>query len=300
MPNVYVINALNARGGSYMNYHIGRLIHQHYGHTLINVPLVRPGDPVFDYDTPMHSVSREAMERKIEADDFLVCGPPAASEHMFGLRLPGKKIMYVQGFQTFRYLDCHFDSYACVGTVVRDFLDVTYGIKAPIIPPFIQLDALPSAPPWHERPKASAIVYMPRRIPEISHVYRWMDEHFGRHYPELQINQLHDTAILPQQEFLRRIGSVQYLINLSIAEGFGLVPLEAMAMGTIPIGLNGLSGRDYLRYGENSFCCDFKDIKQLIVPRNQPLPKPPASFFAPYSKEAFTKSWMQHLSKTLG
>jgi len=41
------------------------------------------------------------------------------------------------------------------------------------------------------------------------------------------------------------------LYPLSVAEGFGLVPLEAMAMGSVVVGFDGYGGREHLTPGAN-------------------------------------------------
>ncbi len=262
MPKVFVVNATAPRGGGYMAYHIGRLIHKHYGYEFVDVPTLNFGKAIFSYDVPMWRMSREEMEKTISENDVLVCNPSAASAHMFGLRLPGKKIMYVQGFRTFRYLDCNYDVYACVSSVVQNFLKVTYGVDAPIIPPFIELEQMPEVISWSDRPDHSALVYIKKDMPDDRHVYKWIKNQFAKYYPELQTNKLLFSSEVSHKEFLSLLGSVRYLINTSVAEGFGLVPLEAMGMGTIPVGLDGLSGRDYMQYGQNSVCLSFRQLQE--------------------------------------
>jgi glycosyltransferase involved in cell wall biosynthesis len=51
------------------------------------------------------------------------------------------------------------------------------------------------------------------------------------------------------------------LVSLSPAEGFGLVPLEAMAMGTTVIGFDAFGGREYMRPGKNCLVTSYPDIE---------------------------------------
>jgi glycosyltransferase involved in cell wall biosynthesis len=64
------------------------------------------------------------------------------------------------------------------------------------------------------------------------------------------------------------------LVSLSAAEGFGLVPLEAMAMGTTIIGFDGFGGREYMRPGRNCLVTSYPDIEgvaeRLVVALNAP------------------------------
>jgi glycosyltransferase involved in cell wall biosynthesis len=55
----------------------------------------------------------------------------------------------------------------------------------------------------------------------------------------------------PHRELMARIGQCRHLLTLSAAEGFGVVPLESVAMGTTVMGFDGLGGRDYMRPGIN-------------------------------------------------
>jgi hypothetical protein len=52
--------------------------------------------------------------------------------------------MYIQGFNTFAFLDRYFDLYASVSRFVARFVSTAYGIRTPVIPAFVELDRLPS------------------------------------------------------------------------------------------------------------------------------------------------------------
>jgi glycosyltransferase involved in cell wall biosynthesis len=47
------------------------------------------------------------------------------------------------------------------------------------------------------------------------------------------------------------------------AEAFGLMPLEAMAMGTTVVGFDGFGGRDYMRSEVNCAVTAYPDIERL-------------------------------------
>jgi glycosyltransferase involved in cell wall biosynthesis len=125
------------------------------------------------------------------------------------------------------------------------------------------LSRMPQATAWHERPPGSALVYM--KNPSKEHRVLMADTiaKLKRLAPHIDLSQVLEGRHLSHQEFLQRLGSVRYFINMSLAEGFGLVPLEAMAMGTMVTGVDGLAGRDYLRHGENCLISSIKNLRNL-------------------------------------
>lgn len=62
---------------------------------------------------------------------------------------------------------------------------------------------------------------------------------------------------------LRTISDYQYFLTLSPAEGFGLMPLEAMSVGTVVLGFDGYGGRDFMRSGENCAVVPYCEIEKL-------------------------------------
>lgn len=258
MPKVFVAGALLPTGGAYMAYHLGRILNRHFGYELFDVAIYKPESRIFRYDTPIRTVSIPQMEGMVTDEDLLVVNP-AFSQFLFGLRLPGRKIMYVQDFRTFLLLDCHFDLYVSVSKLVARYVEALYGIRSEVIPAFIQLGKMPPAKPWHERPPGSALVYMKNPSQE----HRVLLAELRNKLPGIDLSRVLEGRDLAHGEFLRALGEVRYLVNLSLAEGFGLVPLEAMAMGTLVTGVDGLGGRDYLRPGENCLTGTITDLKPL-------------------------------------
>ncbi len=262
MARVYIAGAMMPTGGAYMAYHLGRLLHLHFGYEPFDIAIYKVEKKLFRYDTHIPSISLHDIESLITDDDILIANP-FFSPFLFGLRLKGRKIMYVQDFRTFQSLDCHFDMYVSVSSLVQRALEAIYGIASPVIPAFIQLGRMPPVAPWHERPPGSALVY----VKNPSHEHRYLIGHLTH---ELQASGVHldlsnviEGRGMSHQDFLAALGSVRYFINMSLAEGFGLVPLEAMAMGTLVTGVDGLAGRDYMRHGENCLVGSVKDLRHL-------------------------------------
>ena len=101
------------------------------------------------------------------------------------------------------------------------------------------------------------------------------------------------------------MGHVRTLINLTLVEGFGLVPLEAMAMGTMVTGLDGLAGRDYMRSGDNCLVTSFDQLDTLPSIVHQALSddalaercvESARNTARQYSFAAFESAWLKTLS----
>lgn len=262
MKKVFVVGALLPTGGAYMAYHLGRLLHRHFGYQLFDVAVYKAENQLFRYDTPIRTVRAAQMEKMIGPDDLLVVNP-AFSGFLFGWRLPGRKIMYIQDFRTFLLLDCHCDLYVSVSDLVKNYVKALYAIDTPVIPAFIQLNKMPETKPWRERPRGSALVYMKNPSPEHRVLLHELTARVSAINPAIDLSRVLEGRNLTHGEFLHALGNVRYLVNLSLAEGFGLVPLEAMALGTMVTGVDGLGGRDYLKPGENCLTASITDLNPL-------------------------------------
>jgi hypothetical protein len=247
-----------------MCYHLGRILHLDFG---LEVAAVALGDErrengIFDYDVDLPAISVADMEQQIADQDILLANP-SFSNYFFGPRLPGRKLMYVQDFKTFGLLDRYFNHYVCVSSFVARFIRTTYGLRAPVIPAFIELDRLPTAPAWQDRAAGSVLIHLKgdatfRRVA----VARLRDA-VVRRASGVDLDNVLDQPALPHADFLARLGASRYLVSLSPAEGFGLVPLEAMAMGTTVIGFDAFGGREYMKPGKNCLVTAYPDIEGI-------------------------------------
>ncbi len=307
MPKVYIVGAKIQTGGAYMAYHIGLLLARHFGYEPVDAHIYDTGEKIFDYEMEFPTIGVSEMEKSITKDDVLVVNP-SFSQFLFGLRLPGKKVMYVQDFRTFLLLDCHFDLYISVSQLVSRYVHALYGITTPVIPAFIEPSNLPVTP-WHERPEGSALVYMKNPSREHKILLDVLRHRLSKTAPSIDLSQVIEGRGLSHTEFLRRLGSVRYLVNLSLAEGFGLVPLEAMAMGTMVTGIDGLAGRDYMRPGQNCMVGTIRDLRRVpeMVQRafeNETLAAACAeagqATAALYRYDAFKTAWLRELGQLLG
>jgi len=272
---VFVVGAYLPNGGTYMAYHLGRILHLDFGFKVIAVTLghERVEDGIFDYDVNFPTMNVADMEQQIADEDILLASP-SFSNYFFGPRLPGRKLMYIQGFNTFALLDRYFDHYVCVSGYVARFIRTTYGVVAPVIPAFIDLGRLPTAPAWQDRPEGSILIHVKGDLTFQNVALASLRDAVSRRASGIDLSRLLDTSPVPQADFIARLGACRYLVTLSAAEGFGLVPLEAMAMGTTIIGFDGFGGREYMRPGKNCLVTPYPDIEgvaeRLVAALNAP------------------------------
>ena len=304
---VYVVGAYLPNGGTLMAYHLGRILEEEFGFEAIAVGVgdETPDHGIHRYDLRMPIVALAQMEREITRDDVLIVNP-SFSSHQFGWRLPGFKISYVQGFSTYTLLDRRLDHYVSVSEFVSNFLRTVYDLDTRIIPPFVDFGNLPPPRPWAERPETVVMPYR-KGIPEIwEESYRHLRRILQERAPHITLAEPLGASALPQHDFMARLASVRYLLTLSAAEGFGLVPLEAMAMGTLVVGYDGFGGRHYMRPGDNCLVVPYPQIErvaELLIDavdnpsRSAALAQQGREASRSYSREAFRLSWIDEFSK---
>jgi glycosyltransferase involved in cell wall biosynthesis len=104
---------------------------------------------------------------------------------------------------------------------------------------------------------------------------------------------------------MRRLSGARYLLTLTLGEGFGLLPLEAMSLGVAVMGFDGFGGRAYMRPGSNSAVVSYPNVDDLIDSASRVLADPGfAQELAStgqadalkYSKAAFEAAWSSFLS----
>jgi hypothetical protein len=304
----FVVGAYLPNGGTRMAWHVGRILELDFGVpvTAVTVADETPDHGIHAYDLAMPRVSLTQMEQEIGADDILVANP-SYSSHTFGLRLPGFKLCYVQGFSTYDLLDLKFDHYVAVSDFVAEFLR-PFGVAARVIPAFVELDDLPAAPEWAQRPALTVLPYRKGLAHVWDASFTRLRERVAQRAPEIEFAEALASADVPHHELLARLGSARYLLSLSAAEGFGLVPLEAMAMGTLVCGYDGFGGRQYMRPGENCAVAPYPDVdlvaERLIAAVCDPqsgaqMAQRGRETAAHYSYAAFRRAWIDELRQAL-
>lgn len=79
------------------------------------------------------------------------------------------------------------------------------------------------------------------------------------------IGELRFTGRIPCEDIIRYLRESDVFVMISKAEIFGLVYLEAMALGAIPIGSRDEGIDGIIRDGENGFLCEAGNVEELIV-----------------------------------
>ncbi len=264
---------------------------------------------LFTYELRMPAVSSLELEGRITDDDLLIVNP-SLSHRCYGWRLPGFKICYVQGFSTFSLLDRRFDYYVAASDFVAAFLRTVYDIGARVIPPFIDLTDRPRVRPWSERPAAVIQPYV-KKFPDIASLSLLrLREVLKERLPGIEVAEEINgqSCRIPHRDLLARIGCDRYFLSLSPAEGFGLVPLEAMAMSTVVFGYDGFGGRQFMVPGRNCAVAAFAEIEcvaQLIIgvlessDRGALMAARGACTASAFTYERFRAAWVAELRQIL-
>ncbi|WP_108658999.1 glycosyltransferase [Acuticoccus kandeliae] len=262
-PTVFIVGGYVPNGGTMMAYEVGRILHETFGYdgACVSVNEHGPDNGIFTYPHRFPALSIIEMMEAAGPDDILLSNP-SFSNNGFGLRFPGRKIMYVQDFKTFSLLDLYFDHYVSVSRVVRDFLARTYRLKTPIIPAYVTLpDEAP--PAWEARPAERVLLHVKGR----DHLARGIGERVAdilrTRRPSIQLEPLRTEAKISHRDLIARLGTTRTLLSLVPAEGFGLTPLEAMGVGATVCGLDGIAGRDYMRHGRNALITRYGPVEAI-------------------------------------
>lgn len=251
---VFVYQAFIQAGGTHMAYSIGSILKQRF-----NAEVMAVGSPpeagMFRYPVDMPIIDEETMVGTASADDLLICNP-SFSDRMFGLRLPCRKLSYVQGVRTFRVLDVFFERYVFVSKWARRFVNQHYGIDGPVIPAFIDTDSFHpgDAPPAMRRRPVCAILarkHDPLVFERLCRVYA--RAHEGESLPFEMI------PVMPQADLAQRLRQCRAYLSLDVMEGFGLPMLEAMACGCAAVGWDSGGCSEYARSGRNALLARYGD-----------------------------------------
>lgn len=255
---VFVYQAFIQAGGTYMAYHIGGILQQHFGLEAVAVgSAAEPG--MFRYPVAMPVIDEATMVATASAQDLLICNP-SFSDRMFGLRLPCRKLSYVQGVRTFQLLDVFFDRYVFVSKWARRFVSQHYGIDGPVIPAFIDTETFQAvaASPVHRRRPVCAVLQ--RKHEPL--VFQRLCRTYERLYQGDQIP-VEMIPFLPQHELAERLRQCRVFLSLDAMEGFGLPMLEAMACGCAVAGWDSGGCSEYALFGRNALLARYGDHEAL-------------------------------------
>ena len=252
----YIYQAYTPAGGTFMAYHIGRILSQYFACEVIAVGS-QPTNSMFTYPVDFKVVDDAKFLQVITSDDLLVCNP-SFSDKLFGLRLPCKKLCYIQGVRTFSILDVFYDHYVFVSQFVRHFVSSCYSIEATVIPAFINQACFYSENNWEKRQP----VFLISERKHDSQVFMRLLKVFSDMYPHIPLP-YEVVPILPQPALADRFRQSKFFLSLDAMEGFGLPMLEAMACGCAVAGWDSGGCNEYAVSGKNVLLSRYGDFKGL-------------------------------------
>src|SRR6185437_4486691 len=103
--------------------------------------------------------------------------------------------------------------------------------------------------------------------------------------------------------------SISTVFRCSPAEGFGLVPLEAMSVGTAVVGLDSFGGRQYFRHMENCAVASYPNIEEvaahLIMLCQQTktamaIAERGQETAGQYTYQRYSDAWTSYFTRTVG
>jgi Glycosyl transferases group 1 len=257
MSRVFVVGAYIPRGGTYMAYHLGRILGRRLGldPVAVRVRDETPDRGVFDYPEVFPSVAVDDLLDVAEADDLLVCNP-MFSPRAFGLHFPGRTLMYVQGVNTYAVIDGFFDHHVACSRFVHDHLALHYGWDVPVIVPFVHTERIGETPPWELRAPGSVAVVTKSLGDEL---IERLHDRLAEAHPDVVV-ELTRLKGIPHHTMLSELARHRYLLTLTALEGHPLMPLEGMLSGCCVVGFHGGGGLEYMRPGLNAAVVGFPRI----------------------------------------
>ena len=255
----FIVGAHLPTGGAFMAYSVGRVLHERFGYECLAVQIEseeQESSP-FQYPVIFRSVPIDDIERAVRPEDVFIANP-SFSDRLFGLSIKAsRKLMYVQDFKTFAVLDGFFSHYVACSHPVRSFIEDVYRFRPPVINPFISTSPMQQA--WSARPERTLFLYGKHYFEELQTVFmeQLVERQLRFDVSVFQPNQRH-------HDLLHAIEKHRYFVTLAPAEGFGLVPLEAMALGCVVVGFDAYGGLEYFRTRENCLVVPYPNVDQLV------------------------------------
>jgi hypothetical protein len=291
---VYVVGGAWKRGGTRVALRVGEILAEHFGFTLRIVQGRNEAAPGL--------VTIDDVRRHSTAEDVVICNP-SFSDHQLGLTSAARVVMYVQSVNAYRAIDGFCDLYVASSAFVRDHLALHYGMAPNVISPFVDLAAMPDPPRYVDRAPASALVYTKVYGEALLEALR----------ERLLVRSLAFELVLPapmdHAAYLRALGSHRFSLSLGPLHGFGLVPLESLALGTVPLGFHGQGALDYLDEVTGAGLTHYPDLDGVVARLERLVADPEAAatisaagpdVAARYGPEVFERRWVDELAARLG
>jgi hypothetical protein len=262
---VFVLKGYGNDGASYLSYHLGRICHYKFESPLLIVEhkkkikrLNQTRHPIFDYPLEFPMITLGEMKKIMDPNDLFICNS-AYSTRWFGLNLPMKKLMYIQGMNTYPVLDIFYDNYVSVSHFVQQHVEHIYDKKTTVISPFINHLVFQNKTEWKDRNNVILILsYKGYSEP----AFKYLQDYYNKKYPGSTI-EFKMVKKATQKELADLFNQHKYFLTLNPSEGFGLPPLEAMSCGCAVAGFDSIGGRDYFEHGKNAYIVNYGDFEGL-------------------------------------
>jgi glycosyltransferase involved in cell wall biosynthesis len=303
MTKVFVLAGYQHFAAGRLLYEIGRLLDRHFGYEPIVIRLAEesPDNSVFSYLQRYPTIELKDLAGAVQPDDLML---PLASfaDLLFGLELRCRKLLYVQGMNTFKVLDGFMDGYVAVSGFVRQFLHNAYGLEAPVIHPFVEFASFAEPAAWSDRDPTLVVVYTKAPVP-VKPLVDALLARLGARHPGLPVRFHLVQRGIPHVDLMAQLARTRYVVALSPLEGFGLFPLEAMASGCAVVGFHGGGGLDYMTE-QNSRVVSYPRLDDVVdqlaaVVRDQALAQALAAQgrvdARQFTRERFEAAWIDYL-----
>jgi glycosyltransferase involved in cell wall biosynthesis len=176
---------------------------------------------------------------------------------MYGARLPGRKLCYVQGVNTYQVLDAFFDEYIFSAEFVRQHAKKYFGVDGVVINPFIDVELFRGGQPWEARHNSVAVLGFK---PIVKQLLPMVLNELSGTCPAIPVNAY---EYISQKELADQLGQTRYYLSLSPLEGFGLPMMEAMGSGCAVIGFTAFGGREFICHNYNALVTDYPKTKEV-------------------------------------
>jgi hypothetical protein len=306
----FVVGGYRPSGGARMNYRIAELLHQEFALDVVIVTLQgeRFGTGPFAHRAEFPSVTLEQVQGYLCPGDIYISSP-VWDRNWIGTQHQGPKFSYVQSLSPWSVLDCQYSAYVSASSACQTLLRALWGIESEIIHPFVDSIELAEIIPWDARPRSRVIVNAKGDRAYCDRMLDYLSSAVVPRVPDIEFVPLRIFGeFIQHSDFLNALDGSRYMLTLSPSEGFGIVPLEAMARGLVVAGLDGIGGRDYMQPGVNCECYPARCIDRIAERfvhvlteegHSRRLSASAIDTVGRFSEAAFVERWRQLIARVI-
>jgi glycosyltransferase involved in cell wall biosynthesis len=303
----FIVGAYRPSGGALMHYQIARLLAENLGFdvTIVTLRGERFEDGPWTKPCKFPTIALDDVQGELQRDDVYISSP-VWDRNWIGATHPGPKISFVQSLSPWTVLDCAYDVYVSASSACQTLLREFWRLESRIIHPFCLTPEPTATPSWHDRPPTRVVVHGKGDEQFFREMLARIQRNVTSVVPGVQFDHLRPFGtFIPHSEVLSALDATRYLLTLSPSEGFGIVPLEAMARGVVVAGFDGIGGRDYMQPARNCECYPVSYIRtieerliKVLTDEAHAQSISTAAKLTPghYSKSRFEREWLDVLS----